>query len=214
MADKKKLNREILLTLNKAKLLGVEAHAKVMSYKRESVEQGLKRTPAPKESAVLCLLYELKSDWHLVLMKRNVYEGTHSGQISLPGGKKEAKDKNLLETALRECEEEIGVSKNQLEILTPLTSLFIPPSNFIVQPFVAIANNPISFTPDPREVDLLLQMPLDFLTNENSLIDTKVKLSGTNNHIIKVKAFDFENEIIWGATAMILVELAVMIRNL
>jgi len=201
-----------LSSLKDASLPGLDSHEKVMSYPRDTVERALKKEPKPRQSAVLILLYQKDNLWKLALIKRNVYHGTHSGQISLPGGKKEPFDKDLIDTALRETEEEIGVKKDQVEILKELSPLYIPPSNFIVQPVLSIMKETPTFIPEPREVDRILEMPLHFLLDDSNLKETTVILSGTNQKI-KVKAYLFEGEIIWGATAMILAELSEMLKN-
>jgi len=199
--------------LEQHSLPGYAAHHMVMSYPRQTVDEAKLLDPKPRKSGVLLLLFPRDNDWHIVLTKRNVYHGTHSGQISLPGGKMEPNDRNETHTALRETEEEVGIRENQIEIIRDLSPLYIPPSNFIVQPALGISSERITFTPDPREVDRVIEMPLTYLLKENSLEETKVLLSGTNQKI-KVKAYVFENEIIWGATAMILTEFREMLRNL
>jgi len=184
-----------------------------MSYPRQTIEEAMKLEPKPRKSGVLLLIYPKDSVWHIALTKRNVYHGTHSGQISLPGGKMEASDRDEIHTALRETEEEVGIQQNLIEVIRETSPLYIPPSNFIVQPVLAIAREKLSFKPDPREVKRIIEMPLDYILQEKSLEDTKVNLSGTNQRI-KVKAYIFEGEIIWGATAMILAELSHILTNL
>jgi len=158
-----------------------------------------------KKSAVLILLCEIENNWHIPLIKRSSYNGSHSGQIGFPGGKQEEMDANLIDTAVRECIEEIGV-KPCIEILGKLSPLYIPVSNFYVEPFVACykETNP-KFKPNKLEVSNII------LLKYNYLIELKPELNSTveeaNNIKIKTPYFNIEGEKVWGATAMILNEL-------
>lgn len=192
---------------------GMDAHQEIMSYQRQSASEALRLDPSPRQSAVMALLYPMDNRWHIALTKRNEYPGAHSGQISLPGGKIEKSDTSLQHTAERECWEEIGIEAQDYEVIKKLTPLYIPPSNFIVNPFIGIMEHTPDFVPDPREVDRVIELPLDQLVHKDFLQDSKVQLSGTSTKL-KVKAFLYEEEVIWGATAMILNEIRWMLRDL
>lgn len=160
----------------------------------------------PKLSAVLCLIYKHEDHLEIILIERQKDGGKHSGQISFPGGKKEESDKNLAETALRESNEEIGIEPSSVRILGKLTNVYIPVSNFSVEPYVGIIDKPISYILSEREVNAV------FTIKHNELIDPNSKthkdISNHQGHKIKnVPCFYIDNKIIWGATSLILNEL-------
>ena len=196
-----------LSTSLSSNLPGPEAQLKMSTQYRNARPDETKVPASAKKAAVLLLLYPKNEAWHLVFMKRtSKYKGDkHKGQISFPGGQYETIDQNLQNTAIREAGEEVGIDPKTTKVLGALTELFIPVSNFLVQPFVAISQETPSFTPDPAEVEAILEIPLGHFQSEKSKIKTKIKLTEfvTINH---VPAFQFEETIIWGATAMILSE--------
>lgn len=181
---------------------GENAHLEVTPY-RKKVSQFLNHTNAPRLCGVSILLFEKKQETNCILIQRPVYKGTHSAQIAFPGGKQE-QNETLLDTALRETEEEIGISSNQIDILGALTELYIPPSNFLVTPFLGILKNEPIYTLDKREVDHVFSFPIQKLIDIESLPITKVKLS--NGLSLETPYFDIENKIVWGATAAMLNE--------
>jgi 8-oxo-dGTP pyrophosphatase MutT (NUDIX family) len=159
----------------------------------------------PKEAAVTMLFYPKNGETHLVLIVRNSYKGVHSAQVAFPGGKYEPEDADLKTTALRETEEEIGVSRDKIEILKAFSSLYIPPSNFMVHPFLGICKEEIHFFPDPVEVAAIIELPLaDF---RNDAIVGYETLTTSYARSIEVPAFKIDNHVVWGATAMMLSEL-------
>jgi len=155
---------------------------------------------------VLILLYSVGNKIMLPLIQRPVYNGVHSGQISFPGGKIE-ENESLVETALREAHEEIGVSIDEIEIIGTLTELFIPASNFKVQPVVGIISTPFKFLPDKHEVVKILEADLMELLQDPRKTKT-VQLKRDNLNIsIDAPYFDVKGNVVWGATAMMLSEL-------
>ncbi len=159
----------------------------------------------PKISAVLVLFYLKNDEWHLVLIQRRAYEGVHSHQRSFPGGKQEM-DETLVQTALREAKEEVGISPETVEIIGRLSSLYIPPSNFLVYPFVGILNEEkANFTKQDYEVESILEIPISFFLDEKNRTQATINPTSTTSY--NVPAFDFEGHIIWGATAIMLSEL-------
>jgi 8-oxo-dGTP pyrophosphatase MutT (NUDIX family) len=161
-------------------------------------------------AAVLILLYPNKGSIHTVFMQRPDYNGVHGGQISFPGGKKEPEDKDVIRTALREANEETGVDPAKVNVIGTLTPLFIPVSNMIVTPVIGWINEKPSFNHKPEEVLFLIEADLRKLLDP-SLI--KIKPFEIRGEILDVKYFDYEANTIWGATAMILNELLVIIRR-
>ena len=148
---------------------------------------------------------------YLSLIKRSEYQGVHSGQISFPGGKSELSDASLEETALRECREELGISLEAVPKLIPLTPLYIPPSNFLVSPFITYNPQDPDFFPDAREVASHIELPL-FKLMELEIEQRKLAegpLQGS-----PVPCYFYQGHIIWGATAMILTEFKVFLASL
>ncbi|MCG9791063.1 NUDIX hydrolase [Flavobacterium algicola] len=165
----------------------------------------------PRSAAVLLLFYPKDNETHLVLIVRPVYEGVHSGQIAFPGGKFEEVDIDFAQTALRETHEEIGIDPKFLTIKKKFSPIYIPPSNFMVHPYLGISYKELAFVPDPTEVTRVIEMPLSvFLSDE---IVVKVKLTTSYAKEIEVPAFEIDGQIVWGATAMILSELKEVIKT-
>ena len=177
--------------------------------RKESVNKLPVDFPNARKAAVLLYCYPKKGVMHLSLIKRSTYNGPHSGQISFPGGKPESNDENLWQTALRECKEELGVLPKQTKPLLNLTPLYIPPSNFLVSPFVVIDDFLPSFKENPREVEQHIEIPL------HELLRLKVKQTPLDEHLYKgvtVPSYVYQEHIIWGATAMILSEFKVFLE--
>jgi 8-oxo-dGTP pyrophosphatase MutT (NUDIX family) len=154
------------------------------------------------KASVLILLYTRKGELCTLFIKRTVYRGHHSGQVSFPGGKRETSDKSPVHTALRESSEETGVDPSTIKILGTLTPLHIPVSNIEVLPVVGYAENQPVFSISEYEVEYLIEVPLNELMNK---MTTEKKLV-INSEIIKVPGYMVQDEYIWGATAMILSE--------
>ena len=165
----------------------------------------------PKTAAVMMLFYPKKGKTHLVLIVRNSYEGVHSAQIAFPGGKYESEDQNFPNTALRETYEEIGVAPDFMEIIKPFTHLYIPPSNFMVYPFMGICKEEITFDPDVNEVEKIIELPLSDFLDDAIIITTNMSTSYAGK--ILVPAFKIEEHIVWGATAMMLSELKDVLKK-
>lgn len=164
-----------------------------------------------KQAAVLLYCYPKGGQMHLSLIKRTEYEGVHSGQISFPGGKKEKSDRSLQHTAVRECNEELGTHINEKKQLISLTPLYIPPSNFLVTPFLAYESFYPKFSPDLREVAIHIEIPL-FKILELEIEQHRLETSLGKE--IQVPCFTYQNHFIWGATAMILSEFKVFLALL
>jgi 8-oxo-dGTP pyrophosphatase MutT (NUDIX family) len=161
-------------------------------------------------AAVLILLYPHKSSVCTVLMQRPDYNGVHSGQISFPGGKQESSDENIIMTAIREAHEETAVEPGIISVIGTLTPLFIPVSNMIVTPVVGWTDRKPAFTHKTDEVAFLFDADLKILLDP-SIIKTKpLEIRG---ELIEVKYFDYEGNMIWGATAMILHELLIILKR-
>ncbi len=189
----------------KTGLPGADAQYKLVPPGRErpNIEQ-IKHLRNPRLAGVLALFYPVDEVPHVVLMKRNTYPGVHSGQISFPGGQKEDYDADLVATALREAEEEVGVNAGQIEVLGSLTDVYIPPSNFLVQPVVGIQSKRPAFIPDKTEVHTILEVPFHLFLDKSNLKPSRVS---ARDYTLEVPAYHIKDEVIWGATAMMLSEL-------
>lgn len=162
--------------------------------------QNIKHNSPARKSAVLLLLYPKDNILHIAYFKRPVYDGPHSGQIAFPGGKFEDGDKTLQETALRETYEEFGILSQKIQVLGSLTNLFIPVSNLDVTPFIGFISETPQFIPNKDEVQYIIEIQLSVLINSSfktSLIKERRGLE------IETPMYTFNNEEIWGATAMI-----------
>lgn len=166
----------------------------------------------PRKAAVMALFYPKHHDTYILLILRKSYEGVHSNQIGFPGGKKEKYDKNMMHTALRETEEEVGVISTSVEIIRPITPLYIPPSNFWVNPFMGIYEKPKPFVIQESEVAAVIEVPLKHVFDETNLIRQTLSTSYAKN--IEVPAFEFQGHIVWGATAMMLNEIKALFNQL
>lgn len=140
----------------------------------------------------------------IILIKRTDYNGPHSGQISFPGGKVDKADITLYETAVRECHEEIGIKLKTSELLGSLTPLNIQVSGFDVTPFVFYIDEKKDFLLNRHEVRYLVPCYLTVLLDKKKSKNTRLHVK---EHEILAPYFDIENEIVWGATSMILAEL-------
>lgn len=193
----------------KEELPGHLAHSVIMPH-RKKVES-INEIDFAKKSAVLLLMYPIHKTLNIVFIVRSTYKGVHSAQISFPGGKFEQSDSSLKNTALREANEELGINTSQVEILGKLTWLYVPPSNFVIHPFVGIAKSRPNFIPDPREVNSYLEIEIDDFLKNDRLINSKVLLQGKSTN---VKGFHLKENLLWGATAMIFNEFIEVLRKL
>jgi len=184
-------------------LPGEIAHQEVAPYRK--VKHPNETIINARLSSVLILFYLKNNEMHTVLMQRSTYKGKHSGQISFPGGKKEPTDINVINTALREFEEEVGVQQQDVSVVGKLTDVFIPVSNFNVSPILGTLNYTPLFYPDKREVKEIIEIKISDLLNDKNLKSNKIKLE--NNTYIETPTFVFNQKIVWGATALMLNEL-------
>jgi 8-oxo-dGTP pyrophosphatase MutT (NUDIX family) len=166
-----------------------------------------------RSAAVLILFYQKAEEWHIPLIHRSSDnpKDRHSGQISFPGGRLEKNDKSLMDTALREAEEEIGISAKDVIIIGKLSEIYIPISNFLVHPFVGHLNYTPEFSLQPSEVKDLLEAKFQlFLQIENI---KRASIPMGQNILTDVPYFDVDGQVVWGATAMILSELVELFGN-
>ncbi len=197
-------------------LPGKEAHLLMAPEPRViTLIQELTPPSNAKESAVLILLTPPSPDsdilnWELLFIKRNTYNGVHSGQIAFPGGKCENGDFDYTFTACREANEELGIESSKIEIIGELTKLYVPPSNFTIYPIVAINRGFNNYSPDPREVAEYIQIPLKSFDPH---LSKRCKVQVGPYEWVHAPGYVINGHIIWGATAMIIAELYVAITT-
>ena len=169
--------------------------------------------PTARKAAVLMLLFPKKGEWQLVLTERMGNEkDPHSRQISFPGGSAEASDADLAATALRETHEEIGVAPTHIQIIGAMTDVYIPVSNFHVQPFLAWTNTPPQYKRQETEVKQVIETPLSVLKNKDNW-KTKDIYINENYNFKNVPYFDVSGKHVWGATAMMIAELLEILKE-
>jgi len=186
-------------------LPGQEAQFRMAHIARRNAAQ---TPPNARQAAVLALFFPKNANWHLVFIERDASNPNdrHGGQISFPGGKYEEGDQTLENTALREAHEEVGVDAQKVTLLGALTSLYIPVSNFQVNPFVGVADYEPTFSPQIEEVSSILEVPFYLLQDQDIQKVTNLQISH-NLSLQGVPYFDVFGKVLWGATAMMLSEL-------
>lgn len=201
------------LKIKNLPLPGTDSHYKMSPAMRiKWLESKRIEKMKPRRAGVMALFYpDVYQKTKLLLILRKTYEGVHSNQIGFPGGKVEIEDKNLLDTALRETHEEVGVLPESIEVLKELSEVYIPPSNFMVRPFIGVYSNPKPFVIQESEVEDLVEVFLyDFLDNTN-LIEQKLSTSYAKN--INVPAYKLNGYTVWGATAMMMSEIKELLEQ-
>ena len=153
-----------------------------------------------KEAAVLVAVYEWPDSPGLVMTERRADLRRHAGEISFPGGRRDPGE-HLIETALREADEEIGLKADQVEILGALPPVGTFVTGYKINPFVGLVDSPdsLALSPSPSEVEAILTPPL------TELLDTRTHRRVPQSRIpLKTDTFEAEGRLIWGATARIL----------
>tara|TARA_R110002049_G_scaffold309272_1_gene519807 strand:- start:4966 stop:5607 length:642 start_codon:yes stop_codon:yes gene_type:complete len=182
-------------------------------FRRELLERQKDAIKNAKRAGVLALFYpDLNGQTTLVLILRKTYKGVHSAQVGFPGGKIEKQDTSLQDAAVRETFEEIGVPMEQIEVVCQLSQVYIPPSNFYVQPFMGISKITPHFIKQDNEVEAVLEIPLHHFLDDTYVVTNKVSTSYSID--IEVPAFFLNNHIVWGATAMMLSEIKDLLKEL
>lgn len=199
-------------TIEKATLGGLDSQFRLAPKMRLKYSQEIIDLKKPKKAAVLALLYpNINNETCFLLTLRASYKGTHSSQISFPGGKSEKEDLNFIHTAKRETFEEVGVEMKDITIIKQFTDVYIPPSNFLVTPFMGMLDETTTFTIND-EVEKLIEVKLADL-----LDDTNVTIKNMSTSYMKsvdIPCFKLNDYIVWGATAMILSEIKDVLKTL
>ena len=192
---------------------GDESHFKMEPEIRKQWRDSEKITKRrPKKAAVMALFYPNECQkTQLLLILRKTYKGVHSNQIGFPGGKVEPEDNDLEFTALRETHEEVGVLPESIEVLKQLSELYIPPSNFMVQPYLGLYAEPKPFIIQESEVEAIVEVLFSDFMNDKNLIYQNLTTSYASN--IDVPAFKLNGYVVWGATAMMLSEIKELLKQ-
>lgn len=203
---------QLVVNIKHKALLGETAHAQLSPpYRLELAEKYKEKRKIAPEAAVMALFYPNKNnETQLVFILRKTYKGVHSAQVGFPGGKVELEDRDLKHTALRETEEEVGIAQTDIEVLKTMTPIYIPPSNFMVHPFFGISKKRLQFVRQEEEVDAIIEVALSDILDDNNVVQTHVPTS--YNVEVEVPAFLLNNYIVWGATAMMLNEIKVLLK--
>ena len=190
-----------LRQMNPKHLPSDTAHQLLAPRPRHGWQPG--QTPtAARSAAVLVLLYPLQRTPHILLTVRSSHLTTHAGQVSFPGGVLEHSE-TITDAALREAFEEVGISQKTIRVMGPLTTLYVPASNFALHPIIGICKSRPDLQPAKNEVDRVLQVPIGELANPQNL---HVGVRWRANKTYAVPFFEVCNERVWGATAMVLAE--------
>ena len=194
-------------------LPGQTSHFKMApEFRVEELKLARLKKKNPKKAAVLALFYpDEQNVSHLLLILRKTYKGVHSNQIGFPGGKVEETDTNLEFTALRETHEEVGVSPKKVTIIKTLSEIYIPPSNFEVQPFIGISAASLSFLAQESEVEEIVEVKVSDFLDDSNLFSQRLSTSYAEN--VDVPAFKLNEHVVWGATAMMLSEIKELLNQ-
>ncbi|TJY36225.1 NUDIX hydrolase [Pontimicrobium aquaticum] len=207
---------EFLVSLSKIKNIPLPAETSQFKmsppFRRELIKEYKERMKNAKRAGVLAMFYpNERNKTYLALILRKTYKGVHSAQIGFPGGKFEKEDKTLKHTAIRETFEEIGVPEHKIKVIKQMTEVYIPPSNFYVQPFIGITPKPPKFIKQDEEVEDIVEVSLSHFLDENNVGNKMVATSYTAN--IEVPAYELNGHIVWGATAMMLSEIKDVLKT-
>lgn len=200
---------ELLRAQMQKGLPGVQAHRIMAPSSRPVLSFAEENYPEAKKAGVLVLCFPDIMGISTVLMQRTVSGGTHSGQVSFPGGRIEAFDSGSSAAALRETEEEIGVAPSLVHLVGKLSDIYIPPSNFFVFPWLGYALQKPAFRPEGKEVDALIEMPLEILLDpDRKGVDSLQR----GEDVIRAPFYEIASHHVWGATAIILSEIEFLLR--
>ncbi|NOZ34084.1 MAG: CoA pyrophosphatase [Chlorobi bacterium] len=199
--------KEKLLRAMQNDLPGEKSHIKMIPESRLNISCNI-NSETVKKSAVLLPLFPENGTFKLLFIKRATDGSRHSGQIAFPGGKFENSDNGLINTALREAEEETGIHKNDVKVIKSLSSLFIPVSNFSVYPFVGIIDYKPEINLNSDEVQEVYELDISELLSAKR-ID---KSFTVRDQKLTAPFYIFDEFEIWGASAMILSEFIDLIK--
>jgi len=204
---------EILRNRCRMTLPGADAQNKMVPAVRiKQMEERIKSGITPKDSSILIPLYKHHQKVTTVLIHRTHSNGVHSRQIAFPGGKMDVRDKDHYETAVREAKEELGIYPDNVEYIGKLTDLYVPPSNFIIHPFIGFLREKQDFFRDEKEVESFFETPLVNFCDPGKKKVHPFKM--VDDTIIETPCYDIDGHFVWGATAMIISEFAEILHEI
>lgn len=181
-------------------------------FRLQELEKPSYQPEDTKKAAVLSVFYpDRNGNTNFVLILRKTYKGVHSNQVAFPGGRVEPEDRDMMHTALRETEEEVGIPQSDVKIIKELTQIYIPPSNFWVRPFMGYTEKTPKLIPQEDEVEAILEINVDDFLSDSCLTTQRLSTSYAEN--IEVPAFLLNGHIVWGATAMMLNEMKDLLKQ-
>jgi len=192
-------------------LPGEVAHQPLKPYLNISKNIDVPQLIKPRLGAVMALIYPVNNEPYLLFIERPVYDGVHSGQIAFPGGRIEKKDASYLEAALRETKEEIGIDPHKISVVGALSNVFVFASNFMVYPFVGVLQEPPLLILEEKEVASTLQIPLNTFLQPGIIKEKPIK--NALGFTLMAPYYDLQGKVLWGATAMMVSELAAIIQR-
>ena len=203
--------KNTIVKIQKSTLKGLDAQFQLAPTYRKRYDLERVQASDPTPASVLIIFFENdENNTSFVLTERANYNGHHAKQISFPGGKKDINDTNLINTAIRETSEEIGIFIEPTDVFKELTEIYIPPSNFLAHPFLALYEGKPKFQKNYEVASILTPTIADLQDSDNIQI-RKVNIGA--NKQIETPCFLFNNQIVWGATAMILSELRELLND-
>lgn len=201
MTQPEKLISEIRQNI-KQSLPGNIAQLRMAPSHRNGLIRNFDENRIIRQSAVLIALFP-NNKLSTLLIKRATYDGVHSGQVSFPGGKFEESDESLIQTALREAQEEVGIDPLKVEVLGTLTPLFIPVSNMEVLPVIGLLHKKPDLHLNLEEVEFTIEVPICHLKNPANHMSKRIYV---RDYPIEAPYIKVDCEDVWGATAMIISE--------
>ena len=194
-------------------LPGLSSHLKMAPKPR--VQDLINKTADARnaqKSAVLILFFQEYNELKMIVIRRSSYVGVHSGQIAFPGGRFEVEDIDVQTTALREIEEEIGISREDIEIIGRLSDIYVPPSNFLISVFVGYLTQKPVFNIDKREVHEVIELTLNDFFAENVIHEKEFVVPSTAGSV-NAAYYNVGNVELWGASAMVMTELLDVLKK-
>ena len=205
---------EVIPKIKKLPLPGTASQFKLSPpFRTALIEKYKEAMKDAKKAAVVAIIFPkgIQKELHIALILRKAYKGVHSAQIGFPGGKLEVGE-SLKQAAIREVEEEIGITSSQYKIVRRMTEVYIPPSNFYVQSFLGISDQELKFIKQDEEVEEVVEVALSELLDDVNMKDSLVHTSLKRD--LNVPSFILEGHIVWGATAMMLSEIKDLLKEL
>ncbi len=190
---------------------GLSAHRKMAPFLGEKEFRTFQPTADAKASSVLLLMTYFDENLHILLTLRSDKLKSHKGQISFPGGRHESSE-SFEETAIRETYEEVGIPSDKYRVLGSLSEIFVPPSNSVIYPYIAIIYGKPAVEVNLSEVEEVFYVPVEFLLDEKNVTREIWDISGWQ---VEVPFWNVgKSSHLWGATAIILSEFIELIKEI